>query len=51
MIIITGLFAIGAQLAFHPIFQQGFHVADLALCAVQLSAIALAFGSVRPRAA
>jgi hypothetical protein len=51
LIITAGLLAIAAQFAFHPLFEQAFHVAELALCAVQLLAIALAFALVRAKSA
>lgn len=51
LVIATALLAITAQVAFHPIFERQFHVADLVLCAVQLAAIALAFQFARIRTA
>jgi hypothetical protein len=51
VIIAAALVAITAQIAFHPIFEQRFHAADLVLCAVQLAAIALALPFARTRAA
>ena len=47
LIVAAGLLAITAQFAFHPLFEQEFHVADLALFAVQLTAIALAVALLR----
>lgn len=50
LIIAAALLVIAAQVAFHPVFQQRFHVADLVLGAVQLAAIALAFPLTRAKA-
>jgi len=47
LIIGAGLFAIAAQFAFHPLFEQEFRVADLALLMVQFTAIALAVALLR----
>jgi hypothetical protein len=39
VIIATGIFAVAAQIAFHPIFKERFHAAELVPCVVHLLAI------------
>ncbi len=51
VVIAIGIFAIAAQVAFHPIFEARLHAAELVPGALHLLAIALAFGFVPPSAA
>jgi hypothetical protein len=51
VVITVGVFAVVAQIAFHHFFAEGFHVAELVPCAVNLLAIAVAFAFVPAPAA